>query len=657
MAVRAERGPRLRRPSFGGARALIRAPGAAVLVLYAATAVAATWPGVRALGDEYISSDSVEGFGEPGAGDHLQSVYRFWLVGHQLAHGRAPWRDPYSFQPLVEPQTVLAGWPFGPLFWPLEAAFGPVVAWNLLLLGTVVAAGLVTFAWLRALDLPAPAAALGGLAFAIAPYRIEQSGGHLLGWVAVFLPLALLALERARSASSRRAAHAWGALAAAAVASVPLSGQLHLALGIVPLVLAYGAVRYRPLPGAWALSGALAAAAVGVVIRVTLIAGSAEEGGRSLDEVREFSAEWVDLVSRRQLGGSEDFVFLGWLTPLLAVAGLVVLARRRRGLALVLAAAALVPVLLALGTNTPLYSPLWHAFPPLRFPRAPARLVPVADLALAALAAYAAAWLAARAGRRALAASAALLLLVGADLAVRPLGANASDGANRAYAVLAAERGRTLELPYFEPGVHYGSVYDAYTLQAPRERLNGYSTLAPERAYDFYFAHRRLSCGVWLPGDEATLERLGVTRLLFHLGLYRQAELRGAWFGWQGLLAHGFAPAARDGAVTLFAPGSSRAPAPVVEPPRDRPVLCGRWEGRTAGEPQTVLWIYGAGTAELHVGSERALPLRLWVDGRLADRRVVHGNVTLRPTLAGDGWHALLFSAAERGLRFNYVRL
>ena len=66
------------------------------------------------------------GAGEPPAGDHLQSVYRFWLVGHQLEHGEAPWKDPYSFQPIVEPQTVLGGWPFGFGFWPLEAAFGPV---------------------------------------------------------------------------------------------------------------------------------------------------------------------------------------------------------------------------------------------------------------------------------------------------------------------------------------------------------------------------------------------------------------------------------------------------------------------------------------------------------------------------------------------------
>ena len=65
-----------------------------------------------------------EGYGEPPAGDHLQSVYRLWLVGHQLANVAPPWEDPYSFQPLTQPQTVLAGWPFGLLYWPLGALFG-----------------------------------------------------------------------------------------------------------------------------------------------------------------------------------------------------------------------------------------------------------------------------------------------------------------------------------------------------------------------------------------------------------------------------------------------------------------------------------------------------------------------------------------------------
>ena len=87
-----------------------------------------------------------------------------------------------------------------------------------------------------------------------------------------------------------------------------------------------------------------------------------------------------------------------------------------------LAIGALVPMLLALGTHFPLYSTLWHHFPPLRYPRVPERQMPVACLALAALAAFAVARL-----RWVLVA--ALLVLVAADLRVSIYEAAAADRA------------------------------------------------------------------------------------------------------------------------------------------------------------------------------------------------------------------------------------
>jgi hypothetical protein len=594
------------------------------------------------------------GTGEPPAGDHLQSVYRFWLVGHQLEHGGAPWKDPYSFQPLVEPQTVLGGWPFGFFFWPLDAAFGPVFAWNLLLVGTIVAAGLLTYGWLRCLDLGCLPAALGGLAFAIAPYRLEQSAGHLLGWVALFLPLALLAIERGRLAPTPVRAHAWGAVAGLALVSIALGGQLHLALGAVPLVLAYAAVRFERRSFAWTAAGALAAVGVGLLIRYTLIAGSPEESGRSLDEVHRYSAEWADFVNRWHAPGSEEFVYLGWLLPLLAFFGVAVLFRRRRGLAILLGVAAALPVLLALGTNLPIYAPVWHHFPPLRFPRVPGRLLPIADLALAALAAFAVADLVRRARGRGVALGAALIVLVALDLTVQPLSATAADPGNAAYRALpAAPRGRVLELPLFEPGVHFGSVYDYYQLQAAREQPGGYDTLAPKAAFDFYFTHNRLNCGVWLPEDRVELERFGISRIVFHRALYAQAHRRGAWFTWRALQQAGFGPVATGGGVTLFAPGAAAASSPVAEPPRSRPVFCSGWKGRTMLERQATIWLYGEGGLQLHVAAPSHMRIRLLADGRLVDQRWVAGNVVMGTTLAGMGWHALLLVTSRGELRLT----
>jgi hypothetical protein len=596
------------------------------------------------------------GAGEPPAGDHLQSVYRFWLVGHQFERGRAPWKDPYSFQPIVEPQTVVGGWPFGFPFWPLDAAFGPVVAWNLLLLGTIVAGGLLTYWWLRSVDLGLFPAAIGGLAFAIAPYRLEQSAGHLLGWVAVFLPLSLLGIERARLAVTAGRVHAWGALAALAVGSIALSGQLTLALGAVPFVLAYAFVRFERRPFTWALAGCLVAAGIGLAIRYTLIAGSPEETGRSLGELRHYSAEGTDFLNRWHAPRSEEFVYLGWLTPALALAGLAFLARRRRGLAAFLAAASVVPVLLALGTNLPGYATVWRHFPPLHFTRVPGRFLPVADLALAALAAFACAALLARAGKRATAAGMALLVLVALDLTMQPLSATAADPGNAVYrALAAAPPGRVLELPLFEPGVHYGSVYDYYQLQAAREHPGGYSTLAPDEAFRFYFSHNRLNCGVLLPGDASALDKLGINRLLFHRGVYEQAHRRGAWFAWRSLSGLGFGAAAQDGAVTLFAPGMRRATPPIAEPPRFRPVLCSGWRGRTMLDRQATIWLYGEGALMLHLHAPTPMRVRILADGQLADQRTFSGEVVAATTLVGMRWHPLLLIASQEGLRLGEI--
>src|SRR6266516_7626538 len=185
MAVRQHPGARLRR-ALGGRAGVV----AAVCALYLAAGLAATWPAVKEIRTSYLAGGA-SGHGEAAAGDHLQTGYRLWLVGDQLQGGRAPWRDPYTFRPEAPPQWNVAGWPFGLPYWPLAALFGPVLGWNLFTLLTYVAAGALAFLWLRSLDLARGPALVGGLVFALAPYRVEQSVGHLLGPISILLPLTL----------------------------------------------------------------------------------------------------------------------------------------------------------------------------------------------------------------------------------------------------------------------------------------------------------------------------------------------------------------------------------------------------------------------------------------------------------------------------------
>jgi hypothetical protein len=459
----------------------------------------ATWPAVRQLDDRYLARAG-PGFGEAAAGDHLQLAWALWLPGHQLEQGAAPWRDPYSFRPEATAPPNLLGFPLALPYWPLDRVLGPVPAYNLLVLLAIVASGGLACWWLCALGLPGGAALAGGLAYALAPYLVAQAAaGHLAALVAALLPAMLLALERRRLV-----------LATLALAAIPLAGQLHLALGAIPLFLGYTWARLERRLWRPAALGVVVAAVLGGAVWLVTVPGSVASGGRSLRSVARYQAEAGDFL-RREVGDQvEEFVFLGWLLPVVALVGLVLLVRTGRGrLALVLGLAVLIPSLLALGTHLPTYEPLWHALPPLRFPRVPERLLPIACLALAGLAAVAVA----RLRRPALVA--ALLLLLALDLRVSVF--QAVDPASAAYGAL-AEPGRLLELPVFRPGQHWGSVYLAYARQSPRERPQGYSTVADRDADRWAAANRGLSCGRGaIPG--------WVRYVALHEGMYAQSRL------------------------------------------------------------------------------------------------------------------------------------
>ena len=230
------------------------------------------------------------------------------------------------------------------------------------------------------------------------------------------------------------------------------------------------------------------------------------------------------------------------MTPLAALAGAVVAWRTRgRPTAVLLGAAALVPMVLALGTHLPGYAALWHAFPPLRYPRVPERLMPIACLMLAALVAFAAT----RLRHVGLVALAALVLVV--DLHVDIFGAQKAYTNDPAYAAL-REPGRLVELPIFRPDIDLGSTYLAYAMQSPRERPQGYSTTAAQAADGWAKRHHDLSCGV---GDVPTYVRF----VAVHRGVYRRAGYVGdrcAAAAETMLRRQGFRVLARSGAITMW---------------------------------------------------------------------------------------------------------
>ncbi len=336
----------------------------------------------------------------------------------------------------------------------------------------------------------------GGLAFALAPYlQAQWSAGHLLAWSALLLPLSLYALERAR-----RGSRWWLVLAGAALASIPLSGQLHLSLAAITFFCGYALVRFR-----WAALLGAPAIAAGLVAYVLAVRDTTGASGRQFRQVEHFSASASDFFSRNT-DDLEQVVYLGWTVVGLAVAGLIVLVLRRQlGLALVLGLGALVPILFALGSNLPGYETVWRHLPGLHHTRVPERLMPVACLALAALLAIALS----RLPWPGIAAMAALLLVV--ELPLGMFNETAADENNGAYAALREEPpGRMLELPVFRSGEQLASTYLYYLTQAPREHPSGYSTTAPREADRELLALRQSPC--------RDLPLLGVRYLVVHYG-------------------------------------------------------------------------------------------------------------------------------------------
>jgi hypothetical protein len=436
--------------------------------LYLGAALYAALPALGEISTHFL------GYGTPSPpvvtpGDHLQTGYNLWLPGHALLEGKAPWLDPYSFQPEAPKRINYAGWPFAIVYGPLHALLGTVGAWNAFVFLTYLGAGGFAALWLRSLGLSLGAAVVGGLAFALAPYRsIQTAGGHLLGPISMLLPLSLWAVETRR---------VW--LAAAALASIPLSGQVHLALGAIPFFFAYAAVRRGEatntlLPAVVSAGIALAA---GLLVWATSIRGSAAASGRSFAEVERYSAELLDFVARESRHGFETVVLLGWVLPLAAIVGLVLLARRDRALTLVFGLGVLVPVVFALGASTPLYRPVWELLPGLGQTRVPGRLLPIACLCIAALFAIALD----RVRWRYAAIAAATLVF--ADTTIDTFDPLVADENNAIYARLGAQQGGgLLERRVFLPERQEGSVYLYYSMQAPRERPLGYSTTAPPEA-------------------------------------------------------------------------------------------------------------------------------------------------------------------------------
>ncbi len=283
-------------------------------------------------------------------------------------------------------------------------------------------AGANTYALMRGLGLCRPAALLGGLAFALSDLFLTHIGNLNLNATVAWLPLLLLLTHRALTRKSVN----WAAGAGAVLAVAALAGHaqmlLFLALTLV-LYLFYRLVIDRPFGSVqdWrralhtlGLMALIVAVGVGGAALMLLPAYEmAEHTGRGhlpYEEATRYSLPPRALIGLLAPGfygrgatgfwGSWKRVEVGYVgVATLVLAAVGVVAWRSRTVAHGVATDTRFPTgffvllaplgfLLAMGCYTPLYGLLYRYMPTFDQVRVPARLIVLADLGLAALAAY-----------------------------------------------------------------------------------------------------------------------------------------------------------------------------------------------------------------------------------------------------------------------------
>lgn len=536
----------------------------AALVL--AAVVVVVGPGALAWDDAFIAWP-VSFPASIAPGDHLQMSYYLWLWQHALAtFDHLPWFDPFQFAAGGHAGAQPFGWPLVLVSLPVGFLFGPVAAYNALVVVAFLAAAMATYALARRLGTSQAAAAVAGFAFAFAPFRLVQATTHVNALLAPLLPLLLYCAERALR-GDERTCRRWAWATAGVQVSIMGSGELHLAVFGAALVAVYvavrapgapaGRLRRLAVPGAALVGGS---AVVGGLMYALVLEPSVAAGGRTLSETATFAPRLADLVTRDVAWVRfERYAYPGLVIAALALVGAVAAWRTegRRLLGAGLVALALAPMALALAPGLvghPLVQGAYRAIPLLSFSRVPGRILIVTALALAVLAALAVDLVRRDRLRWALAAVAVAALVADA-----PDGLFERNPAGLTAASSAPPGSTVLDLPPFDPGDYAGSVYTFGLTRSPGPRPGGYSPFVTPGARR---SQARTAPLGELPVDpcrwEAVVDDLGIDHVAVHLDLYGAAAPEQWPADGEALAAAlartpGFTEVARGGEVVLLA--------------------------------------------------------------------------------------------------------
>ncbi|MEA2398555.1 MAG: hypothetical protein QOK25_2111 [Thermoleophilaceae bacterium] len=487
-------------------------------------ALLATWPLALHLGTR-VPHDP---------GDPLLQAWQVAWDGHAALHQPLHFFQANSFWPLKNSlafSDALIGYtPAGLLGTGPTAA---LVRYDLLFLGALALAFAATYLLCRELGAGRTAAAVGGLACAMAPWRLEQAG-HLHVLSIGGIPLALFLLLCGYRRGSRRLILA-GWLAAAWQVSLGFTLGLQLlyllaVIGAVVLVAWLRRGRPAPAPGV-VLPTAAGAAGLLVVSWVLArpylqVLNDHPEAHRTLARVSHLSPPLRSLAAASSdnliWGGAtrsvrtglpaqnEQLLFPGVAIVLVAAAGLGSRAypvRARRWLAVGVVVSFVFALGFSIAGEWSPYRLLWELAPGWRGIRTPGRVFTLTSLALALLAAAGAQRLLGRAGGGWRGWIVAVVLM--SAVAVEGLGPIPTAAAPVAPPVVAAGRAPLLELP---SDAHHDTTYEYWSTRGFPALVNGFSGFLPRQLLTLRLAV------YWFPdrGSVALLRRMGVRGVVVH---------------------------------------------------------------------------------------------------------------------------------------------
>jgi hypothetical protein len=250
---------------------------------------------------------------------------------------------------------------------------------------------------------------------------------------------------------------------------------------------------------------------------------------RSLDVVKDYSATprgylaaagrvHISTWSGRFFKDPVDSFFPGFTLIGLALVAIAAAARQRgpaRWRTTALVAIAAIGVVLSLGTATPLYGWLYHAFPPMQGLRAAARFGNLFLLGMAVLAGFGAA----RVRRPAVAA--VLLVLVNVEALRAPFTYQPFNGIPSVYSLLRDEPGRVVvaEQPFYPRGaVFLNGPYVLNSTAHWKPLMNGYSGYTPE-------TYQKYAQAFWYFPQAWAIQAMkdaGVTHVVVHPAAFRR---------------------------------------------------------------------------------------------------------------------------------------